>query len=339
MLRISLLCISALPLAGLAAQTPSPDTVAITEWQVPWARTRPRDPFMAPDGIVWFVGQQGHYVGRLDPVSGTITKIDLDPGTGPHNVIVGRSGDLWYSGNASSHIGRVDVRTGRITKYPMPDSTIRDPHTLVQDADGTIWFTVQGGNAVGRLTPATGAVEVHKLDVARARPYGIVLDRQGRPWFTEFGTNRLALINRKDFTLTEYTLPEGARPRRIAATEDGMLWYVDYARGYLGRLDPTSGAVTEWPAPSGRRSLPYGMTSDDAGRLWFVETGVQPNRMVGFDPATESFFSQTDIPGGGGTVRHMMFHAPSRTIWYGADNGQIGRVVVPPPGNRPRPIP
>jgi virginiamycin B lyase len=43
-----------------------------------------------------------------------------------------------------------------------------------------------------------------------------------------------------------------------------------------------------WPG-----SLPYAMTVDDADRLWFVETGVQPNRLVGFDPKTEHFISVT----------------------------------------------
>src|SRR5690554_6043608 len=40
-----------------AAESASMDTVAIQEWEVPWKDTRPRDPYVAPDGQVWFVGQ------------------------------------------------------------------------------------------------------------------------------------------------------------------------------------------------------------------------------------------------------------------------------------------
>ena len=50
---------------------------------------------------------------------------------------------------------------------------------------------------------------------------------------------------------------------------------------------------------------------------------------MGFDPATETFFSITDIGSGGGTVRHMMFYGPTRTIWFGADTNTIGRAEVP----------
>jgi virginiamycin B lyase len=71
------------------------------------------------------------------------------------------------------------------------------------------------------------------------------------------------------------------------------------------------------------------MTVDDADRLWFVETGAQPNKLVGFDPRTETFFSSTPIPSGGGTVRYMLFDAKNRVIWFGSDNNTIGRAQVP----------
>jgi virginiamycin B lyase len=70
------------------------------------------------------------------------------------------------------------------------------------------------------------------------------------------------------------------------------------------------------------------MASDDQDRIWLVETGRQPNRLVGFDPKTEKFFGITAIPGGGGTVRHMMFDGRSGQIWFGTDNNTIGRAEV-----------
>jgi virginiamycin B lyase len=72
------------------------------------------------------------------------------------------------------------------------------------------------------------------------------------------------------------------------------------------------------------------MAVDDRDRLWFVETGKQPNRLVGFDPKTSAFFGGTDIaPSGGLTVRHMVFHAPTRTLWFGTDANTIARASVP----------
>jgi len=130
--------------------------------------------------------------------------------------------------------------------------------------------------------------------------------------------------------LRSFPLPnDRARGRRIAITADDMVWYVDYTRGYLGRLDPTTGKVQEWAAPSGAGSLPYAMTADDRGRLWFVETGVQPNRLVGFDPTSSQFFSVTPIAESGGlTVRHMVFHQPTRSLWFGTDANTIARATI-----------
>src|SRR6185503_14326312 len=119
--------------------------VDIKEWTVPWADSRPRDPYPDGQGGIWFVGQTGHYVARLDPKSGEFKRIALEPGTGPHNLIVDPKGTVWFSGNLKGYIGRLDPATEKITKYPMPDPEARDPHTLVFGKDGVMWFTVQFG--------------------------------------------------------------------------------------------------------------------------------------------------------------------------------------------------
>jgi virginiamycin B lyase len=212
----------------------------------------------------------------------------------------------------------------------MPNPDARDPHTLTFDGRGHIWFTVQGGNFVGRLDTATANVELIRVPTERARPYGIVIDESGRPWIAEFGSYKIATVDPKTMKLKEIELPDqSSRPRRIALTSDGMVWYVDYAEGRLGRLDPASGEVAEWPTPGGGESRPYAMAADDQDRLWFVETGLSPNRLVGFDPATEEFVATTDIPSGGGTVRNMVFYQPKREIWFGTDVNTVGRASIP----------
>ncbi len=329
MMRRIVLAAGALALyaAPLAAQQPS---LAIQEWTVPWERTRPRDPFVDRQGKVWFVGQTGHYVGRLDPATGEFTRFDLEPGAGPHNVIVAPDGMVWYSGNVTGYIGRLDPATGTITRFPMPDSSIRDPHTMVFDRRGDIWFTAQSGNVIGRLAVATGDIRLVRVSQPRSRPYGIMMDRQDRPWVVLFGTNRIATVDPATFALREYPLPRAeARPRRIAITSDGGIWYGDYAGGFLGRLDPRSGQVEEWPLPGGPSSRPYAIMQDDQDRVWVFETGAQPNVMVGFDTRTRRFMSPRPIPSGGGTVRHVFFDPTSHAIWFGADVGTIGRAPVP----------
>jgi virginiamycin B lyase len=314
---------------GLIAPPSLAAQVSIKEWPVPYAGSRPRDPYVDGKNRVWFVGQVGNYVAYLDPKTGDFRRYELEEGALPHNLIVDKNDMVWYAGNGNGHIGKLDPATGKITRYVMPNPEARDPHTLFFDQKGNIWFTVQQGNFVGRLATATGKIDLVKVPTPNARPYGIVVDSKGRPWLNEFGTDKIATMDPGTLKLTEYSLPDNrARGRRIAVTSDDRVWYVDYARGFLGRLDPATGKIREWALPGGSSALPYAMASDDKDRLWLVETGSQPNRLVGFDPKTEKFFGITSIPSGGGTVRHMVFDERSGQIWFGTDNNTIGRAAV-----------
>lgn len=322
--------------AGLLTPPPTAATssgdvaVEIEEWPVPWPGTRPRDPYVAPGGAVWFVGQGGDYVAQFHPGTDTFERIDLERGTGPHNLIVDDDNFVWYAGNRAAHIGRVDPEDGDIVRYEMPDPSARDPHTLAFDGRGHIWFTVQHGNYVGRLTTASGDIELIDVPTPNARPYGIVTDGNGRPWIVELGSNKLATVDPDTLALSEIELPrESARPRRLGITSDGRIWYVDFAEGYLGSYDPGTDAFEEWRAPAGAGAQPYGMAVDHRDRIWFVETGPAINRFVGFDPATQDFISVTPIPSRAGAVRHMHFHPPERAVWFGTDTNNIGRVIVP----------
>jgi len=335
------LMLSALP-AAAAAQSADGfhGAPGLTEWEVPYEQSRPRDPFVGPDGHVFFVGQRTHYVGRLDPESGEFTKWDLEDGTGPHNLIVDADGIVWYAGNRARHIGRLDPATGEITKFVVPNEAATDPHTLIWAPDGTIWFTVQGGNFVGHFDPSTGEygqlVEMPQApgrggQMGSTRPYGIKHDSEGRPWIALFNTNAIASVDPTTYERTVYRLPdEQSRPRRLVVDSNDDVWYVDYSQGRLGKLDTESGDIREWPLPGGEGARPYGMAIDAADRIWFVETGIDPNHFVGFDPRTEAFFSRVPVESGGGTIRHMYYEPESNTVWFGTDTNNVGRAVLPP---------
>jgi virginiamycin B lyase len=312
--------------AILSAQAPAP----VNQWTVPWPDTRPRDPAVAPDGRVWFVGQAGNYVAVLDPRTGAFTRYEIDPGTHPHNLIVAPDGGVWYSGNQNGMIGRLDPATGQLRRFPMPEKDLTDPHTQVFDRSGNIWFTLQGSNAVGYLDTRSGKIRVVRMPESGSRPYGIALDSRGRPWFDEFGANRIGTIDPATFQLREYTIPDpGARPRRIVITPDDRIFVGDYSRGKLVALDPATGQFQEWQNPAGSRSAPYAMAGDDRGRVWQVETGPQPNQLVSFDPATSTFGRPIPVSESGGIViRHMVFDLKTRSLWFGTDANTIGRLAL-----------
>jgi len=327
-MRIASIVVAVLWLAGAGKSDTAPK-VEIQEWLVPWEKSQPRDPYVGPNGRVWFVGQRADYVAYFDPKEEKFKKYDLDEGAGPHTVVVSPDGIPWYAGNRAAHIGKIDPATGKIEKIPMPDAQARDPHTMAFDQRGHLWFTVQGGNYIGRLQPDTQKVDLIRLPQPGSRPYGVVVDSKGRPWVAEFGTNKLATVDPHSLELTEFELPDKeARPRRLVVSSKGEIWFVDYALGKLGRFVPGTSKFEQWPTPGGPESRPYGMAIDRQDRIWFVETGTTPNRFIGFSPAAKDYFAVAEIKSGGGSVRHMYYDASSGSVWFGTDTNYIGRAKV-----------
>ncbi len=301
-------------------------TVEITEWQVPWENSRPRDPFVAGEDEVWFVGQASDYAAVLNPETGDMKRVDLPDGAGPHNIIVDERG-AWYAGNKAAHIGKIDRETFEITQYPLPGSGRRDVHTMEFDYNGDIWFTAQGANQIGHMDAETNAIRLWDVPTPNARPYGLVVF-QGKPWVALFGTNKLLTLDEND-TPQEIQLPrENNRPRRLGVDAHGHFWYVDYAGGYLGRWNPATDQIDEWQLPAGVSSMPYAMAVDHRGYVWVAETGVRPNRIVGFDSVSETFTKPVEVESGGGTIRHMVFDPASRALWFGTDTNTIGRAKI-----------
>jgi len=70
-------------LATVSASTVLDKPPVIKEWPVPWADTRPRDPYVDPTtGRIWFCGQAGHYLAYFVPETGEFKRYDLEPGAG-----------------------------------------------------------------------------------------------------------------------------------------------------------------------------------------------------------------------------------------------------------------
>jgi virginiamycin B lyase len=296
----------------------------LKEWPVERGG-RSRDPYVAPNGDVFFAGQQGNYVGRLTPQTGAVRYYELEESTNPHTVIVDDQGFVWYAGNRNGRIGKLDPNTGEAKIFMTGEAT--DPHTMHFDGKGNIWFSSQGASRIGRLEMATGKFElVNPLGETRANPYGLDIDPQGRLFVSLFATNKIAMVE-PNMQFKIFSTPnETGRIRRNHVTPDGMVWYVDYARGFVGRLDPASGQTKEWASPGGAQSRPYAITADGQGRLWVSETG-EVKQLVGFDPRTEQFFAKIPVSN---NIRHMMFHPTTNTMWFGTDANNIGRIVTRP---------
>ena len=90
-----------------AGSDASPAKIAVEQWDVPTPNSYPHDLALAPDGALWYTGQESNTFGRLDPVTGKVLKT---PDSGPH-LVADRAGNIWFTVNFKGYIGKLDPRT------------------------------------------------------------------------------------------------------------------------------------------------------------------------------------------------------------------------------------
>ena len=298
-----------------------PVEIRIEEWITPTLGQRSRDPVESPDGSIWWTGMWASLAGRLDPKTGDMQEYRLPPAARPHSILPDAEGNIWYTGNSNGTIGRLDPATGLVTEYP---TQARDPHTAVFHPNGKLYFTAQQAGMLGRLDPVSG--EVTEI-ATRERPYGIKVGPKGRLWIAYNGTNAIASMHPDTLALSYYEIPDAAtRIRRLDIASDGRIWYVNSTLGRIGVLDPVSGETREWPSPSGPRSHPYAIAViDDV--VWYNESGMRPDALVRFDPASETFQSWA-IPSGVGIVRHVWVTRAGELLIHQSSSNRVGRVHI-----------
>ena len=306
---------------------PGPIQIELKEWVTPTLGQRTRDPVEGIDGKVWWVGQFGNLLGRLDMATGEMKEWPLPANANPHSVTPDAHGNAWYTGNKNGTMGKFDPKTEKITEYKMPDPNVKDPHTAEFDRNGIMWFTAQHANVIGRLDPKTGDIRLVST-LTRVQPYGVKIDAEGTPWVSCNGAACLIKVDPVDMKLTEIRLPvAGTTVRRLDIAADGMIWFVNSGQGKIGRYNPKTGEIKEWDSPSGKSSHPYAIAVVN-GIVWYNESGMRPDVLVRFDPQTETFQSWA-VPSGNvyaGIIRHMRPNKDGDLLIHQTSTNRIMRV-------------
>ena len=225
-----------------AKLVPGKFQVTFKEWVMPQLGQRTRDPIQAADGSIWYAGQFGNLIGRLDPKTGQAKEYPLPPNAMPHTVQLDPKGRPWFSGNKNGSIGWVDPASGKATVYKMPDPEATDVHTITFDKKGMVYFTFQWANMIGRLNPDTGDIKLVKVAAQRSQPYDIKFDREGTLWVSCNARPCLLKVNPDTLDITEVKLPlPSTTVRRFDIAPDGTIWYVNSGAGRIGRLNPKIG--------------------------------------------------------------------------------------------------
>lgn len=281
----------------------------------------PHDVAPAPDGTVWYTGQYKGVLGRLDPKTGTVTRIPLGDGSRPHGVIVGPHGNAWVTDSGLNAIVRVDAATDRVDVFPLPKAgTNANLNTAAFDREGRIWFTGQTG-IYGRLDPKTEEMDVWNAPKG-AGPYGITATPSGEIYYVSLAGS---FLGKPDLETGETTViepvSEDVGTRRVWSDSMGQLWVSEWNAGNLSRYDPVT-KVWEVYALPGHDPHAYAVYVDENDLVWVSDFGA--NAILRFDPATEKFESfPSNRPGA--AVRQMLGRPGE--VW-GAESGTDRLVVI-----------
>jgi len=132
----------------------------------------------------------------------------------------------------------------------------------------------------------TRAIVTH-YDVVRptSEPHDILVDQEGKVWYTDFGEMFIGKFDPKTLKLVEYPIKKFKEkaPTGLLSIEfdrEGKIWFDTMYQGSLGRLDPKTGKIDYYPVAKEWNDdtvqLNFtGLRHDVDGKVWTKTVGTQ----------------------------------------------------------------
>jgi len=132
----------------------------------------------------------------------------------------------------------------------------------------------------------TRAIVTH-YDMVRptTEPHDILVDQEGKVWYTDFGEMFIGKFDPKTLKLVEYPIKKFKEkaPTGLLSIEfdrEGKIWFDTMYQGSLGRLDPKTGKIDYYPVAKEWNDdtvqLNFsGLRHDVDGKVWTKTVGTQ----------------------------------------------------------------
>src|SRR5438477_7168797 len=148
------------------------------------------------NGVVWWGETVGFSLGRLDPESGKMERLPIDP----RGYLKGRG------------------------------------HDPIVDAEQNVWLTVIVGNKLLKWDRKTEKTTLYEPPTPSSYPYGLDKDKAGNIWISQFTQCRVAKFDPKIEEFTEYPLLIAQQDpfcliRRTSVDSKGTVWYGVFNHG------------------------------------------------------------------------------------------------------------
>ncbi|HKM50906.1 MAG TPA: CFI-box-CTERM domain-containing protein [Candidatus Bathyarchaeia archaeon] len=193
-----------------------------------------------------------------------------------------------------------------------------------------------------------------------AGPWGMTIDGQGKIWFTENATNKIARFDPTNNNFTEWSIPGGGNPRYVFTQQFifggknvTRVYFTEYSSNKIAYFNSWNGTFREWQLPAGSNPVGIYVESNSTGptdgnyRIWFTESGRDVIGLL--SPATNQLTEWT-LPGATSTpgtpllepwgiyvqtILSGIYHNETdRYVYFTeAANNAVGRLQVRTPQN------
>ncbi len=186
-------------------------------------------------GMLWFSLTGSEQVGRLDPVKGEFTILNVPThkpmGIAGTTQVYGIDvnpidGSIWYGRLFADLIGRIDPDTLEITEYPSP---VSGPRRMHFDKTGTLWVTGYSTGQLARIETDGFKSKVYEMPEFapgyRPAPYALGIHPQTQDiWVNENMTDRIFRFIPAEERWVIYPVPlRGTYTRDMTFTADGQI--------------------------------------------------------------------------------------------------------------------
>ncbi len=277
------------------------------------------DPYIAPDGHIWYSVPTSNLLGRLDPHgmdSETRWKtylVDPKDNVLMHGITVDSKGHVYWAEIVGKHLGELDPATEKMTRHATP--TKGGLFQVVADKKDDIWYDEVRGNCVGRMDAKSREVSQWCAPPTPGlSAYGMSVDQKGIAWSAQPQGILLRVDPSATPAVSEILPPtEHSGSRRVGIDSKGTVWFTEYVVNQIAKIDPATLKITEIPMPL-QNEAPYEIWPDKSDNMWISDGNY--GLLLKYNPSANKF---TYYP-----LPQLYWDVPkievekNNTIWFGS---------------------
>src|SRR3989442_4967584 len=192
---------------------------------------------------VWFTDTTANNIGKVDHMTGQITKFTLPTSnSGPAELALQNGTSyLWVTESFANKVARFDMASHNFQEFT-PSVSLVAPVGIAVDKNGNVWVSEHGASSIAELIPSNSTFRKYPTTqpstYKTTAPATISIDKQGRFWFVEHFGNRVGRLDPTTGIMDEFAIPTSglAYSLRNALDPSGNFWFTEYTANQLGMI-------------------------------------------------------------------------------------------------------